>query len=192
MLENVYEGLNARKCNGRSNQKVQKTKSIYFPKWISPKYFFAKCTRLACLLSFASLFCLKSSGLATIINVILFEVLLYAGSKQVFLGMAESWTFDWLLIDFHGWAKFVMDNLFWKIKGEKKQHERVIASTGFLKRLHIDCNRFSTVCCYFLTILWTMMKPVAPSGTSDEQCPEYKKMVPCTCREKNRWETFSP
>ena len=30
MLENVYEGLNARKCNGRSNQKVQKTKCIYF------------------------------------------------------------------------------------------------------------------------------------------------------------------
>ena len=30
MLENVYEGLNARKFNGRSNQKVQKTKSIYF------------------------------------------------------------------------------------------------------------------------------------------------------------------
>ena len=32
MLENLYEGLNAQKCNGRSNQKVQKTKSIYF--WI--------------------------------------------------------------------------------------------------------------------------------------------------------------
>ena len=30
MLENVYEGLNARKCKGRSNQKIQKTKSIYF------------------------------------------------------------------------------------------------------------------------------------------------------------------
>ena len=30
MLENVYEGLNARKCKGRSNQKIQKTKCIYF------------------------------------------------------------------------------------------------------------------------------------------------------------------
>ena len=30
MLENVYEGLNAQKCKGRSNQKNQKTKSIYF------------------------------------------------------------------------------------------------------------------------------------------------------------------
>ena len=30
MLENVYEGLNAQKCKGRSNQKIQKTKSIYF------------------------------------------------------------------------------------------------------------------------------------------------------------------
>ena len=30
MLKNLYEGLNAQKCNGRSNQKVQKTKSIYF------------------------------------------------------------------------------------------------------------------------------------------------------------------
>ena len=30
MLENVYEGLNARKCKGRSNQKIQKTKSIFF------------------------------------------------------------------------------------------------------------------------------------------------------------------
>ena len=30
MLENVYEGLNARKCNGRSNQKVPKTRIIYF------------------------------------------------------------------------------------------------------------------------------------------------------------------
>merc|ERR1711947_58210 len=29
-LENVYEGLNARKCKGRSNQKIQKTKCIYF------------------------------------------------------------------------------------------------------------------------------------------------------------------
>ena len=27
---NVYEGLNARKCKGRSNQKIQKTKFIYF------------------------------------------------------------------------------------------------------------------------------------------------------------------
>ena len=30
MLENLYEGLNARKCKGRSNQKIQKTKSICF------------------------------------------------------------------------------------------------------------------------------------------------------------------
>ena len=29
MLENLYEGLNARKRNGRSNQKFQKAKSIY-------------------------------------------------------------------------------------------------------------------------------------------------------------------
>merc|ERR1712055_1078171 len=26
MLENVYEGLNAQKCKGRSNQKIKKTK----------------------------------------------------------------------------------------------------------------------------------------------------------------------
>ena len=30
MLKNLYEGLNAQKCKGRSNQKIQKTKSIYF------------------------------------------------------------------------------------------------------------------------------------------------------------------
>ena len=30
MLENVYEGLNAQKCKGCSNQKIKKTKSIYF------------------------------------------------------------------------------------------------------------------------------------------------------------------
>jgi len=29
------------------------------------------------------------------------------------------------------------------------------------------------------------LKLKSPSGTSDEQCPEFKKMLPCTCREKN-------
>ena len=78
MLENVYEGLNARKCNGRSNQKVQKTKSIYFlilllgvpkcifPKCIYPKCISAKCTRIACLLSFTSLFYLATDGAASV------------------------------------------------------------------------------------------------------------------------------
>ena len=28
--EKVYEGLNTRKCKGRSNKKIQKTKCIYF------------------------------------------------------------------------------------------------------------------------------------------------------------------
>ena len=36
-----------------------------------------------------------------------------------------------------------------------------------------------------------MIKPAAPSGTSDEQCPEFKKMLPCTCREKNRWAALN-
>ena len=30
MLENIYEGLNALKCKGRSNQKIKKTKCINF------------------------------------------------------------------------------------------------------------------------------------------------------------------
>jgi len=29
------------------------------------------------------------------------------------------------------------------------------------------------------------LKLKSPLSTSDEQCPEYKKMAPCTCREKN-------
>jgi len=29
------------------------------------------------------------------------------------------------------------------------------------------------------------LKLKSPSGSSDEQCPEFKKMLPCTCREKN-------
>ena len=32
----------------------------------------------------------------------------------------------------------------------------------------------------------------APSGSSDEQCPDFKKMLPCTCREKNRFPIGSP
>ena len=32
----------------------------------------------------------------------------------------------------------------------------------------------------------------APSGSSDEQCPDFKKMLPCTCREKNRFPIGLP
>ena len=37
MLENVYEGLNARKCKGRSNQKIQKTKVHLFSNFDSQR-----------------------------------------------------------------------------------------------------------------------------------------------------------
>ena len=38
--ENVYEGLNALKCKGRSNKKIQKTKSIIFEfcSWEDPPH----------------------------------------------------------------------------------------------------------------------------------------------------------
>ena len=55
MLENVYEGLNAR-------LKV----------YLSKEYFW-KCTRLACLLSFASLFWLKHSKLTSKIKCLVIE-----------------------------------------------------------------------------------------------------------------------
>ena len=74
MLENVYEGLNAQICKGRSNQKNQKNfctsaLGVYFLKVNKLKVNFskcisAKCTRLACLLSFASLFQLASNRFA--------------------------------------------------------------------------------------------------------------------------------
>ena len=68
MLENVYEGLNAEvTCRiAEAMRKIAEVKCkvaevMYFLKCIFlkcnyPKCIFAKCTRLACLLSFASLF----------------------------------------------------------------------------------------------------------------------------------------
>ena len=67
MLKNVYgglnvqkcfsEGLNARKCIWRLKcSKMYMKAEMLFPKCIYPKCIFAKCTRLACLLSFTSLF----------------------------------------------------------------------------------------------------------------------------------------
>jgi len=40
--KNVYEGLNARKCKGRSNQKIQKTKCIYFLSQFFQSVFFQR------------------------------------------------------------------------------------------------------------------------------------------------------
>ena len=69
----------------------------------------------------------------------------YAGLKHVFLGLARSWTLDWSLIDLHGWAKFLMDNLFWKnlndtkVKEAKKISFKCATHSGISKqRLNLD------------------------------------------------------
>ena len=53
-------------------------------------------------------------------------------------------------------------------------------------RRQIFGNASAEKCIPDLRVCPNHEKPSAPSGSSDEQCPDFKKMVPCTCREKNR------
>ena len=133
------------------------------------------------------------------------------GAAVAILGFTSSlgWRKVGRLIDLPGWAKnFWTQSNMKQGKKHFKMSSRVwIPQLGLLKSfsLLVGCYLMSSL--QLQKNLMSSLFPkkylinqngqfdlhfTAPSGSSDEQCPDFKKMLPCTCREKNRFPIGSP
>ena len=122
MLENVYEGINdSQKCAWRLKcSKMCMKAQMSVPKWIYQKCIFVKCTRLACLLSFANLLSYRPCNFEMIlsefhkvcISLILSKALeqqpqqlvqeqwQWRGQCALFRGARKLFSFSWFSADF--------------------------------------------------------------------------------------------
>ena len=128
-------------------------------------------------------------------------VLLVCWIKTRLLGAGKKLD-AWLITDWFAWMGKIFDGQsFLKepkwYKGERSKENRFKMcyntfwdSTQRLFEIRLQLFISLVWWCYTIIAL-IMIKPAAPSGTSDEQCPEFKKMLPCTCREKNRWAALN-